>query len=82
MSLPEKQQPIVDEKTALDEKIKALRSYCGGPAYRKIDQADQHLLVRQLQSMAAYSEILGERVTRLEESEHASLKANTQPEAK
>jgi hypothetical protein len=55
-------QDLVDDKTALDAKIETLRAYCGGPAYRKIDQADQHLLVRQLQLMAAYSEILGERI--------------------
>jgi hypothetical protein len=53
---------VIDDKAALDAKIENLRAYLGGPAYRKIDQADQHRLVRQLQLMTAYSEVLGERI--------------------
>jgi hypothetical protein len=55
-------QDLVDDKTALDAKIETLRAYCGGPAYRTIERDEQHLLVRQLQLMTAYSEILGERI--------------------
>ena len=56
------QQRVVDEKTDLDIKISKLRPFLGSERYLSLDVAEQERLVRQLDLMEQYSEVLDFRV--------------------
>ena len=57
------QQRVVDEKTALDEKILALSNFIGtDPTFEALDSAEQGRLKGQNEIMLQYSEILGRRI--------------------
>ena len=57
------QQRVVDEKTELDNKAKALSTFIGeSPIFPTIDQAEQERLKEQCELMWQYSEILGARI--------------------
>ena len=57
------QQRVVDEKTELDTKAKALSEFIGLSAmFLKLDAAEQERLREQCEVMWVYSEILGKRI--------------------
>lgn len=63
MQLQPHQQRVVDEKTELDKKAKALSDFIGlNPIFETIDSAEQERLKRQNDIMWQYSEVLGERI--------------------
>lgn len=57
------QQRVVNEKSELDEKISLLEVFINdNPIYKKLDDLEQDRLVRQLDVMKQYSNILEERI--------------------
>ena len=57
------QQRVVDEKTELDKKAKALSDFIGGSAtFEAIDSDEQDRMKEQNDIMWQYSEILGARI--------------------
>ncbi len=57
------QQRVVDEKTELDKKAKALSEFIGNsPVFLTLDSAEQERLKEQNDVMWQYSEILGARI--------------------
>lgn len=57
------QQRVVDEKTELDTKAKALSEFIGNnPIFETLDPAEQERLKVQNDVMWQYSEILGARI--------------------
>ncbi len=57
------QQRVVDEKTELDKKAKALSEFIGNnPIFETLDPAEQERLKEQNDVMWQYSEILGARI--------------------
>lgn len=57
------QQRVVDEKTELDIKVKALDLFIStNPMFQKLDEAECTRLIKQLSYMAMYSDILGQRI--------------------
>ena len=57
------QQRVVDEKTELDTKAKALSEFIGNSAiFPTLDTAEQERLKEQNDVMWQYSEILGARI--------------------
>ncbi len=63
MQLQPHQQRVVDEKTELDKKAKALSDFIGlNLIFETIDPAEQERLKRQNDIMWQYSEVLGERI--------------------
>ena len=57
------QQRVVDEKTELDKKAKALSEFIGnGAIFLTLDAAEQDRLKEQNDVMWQYSEILGARI--------------------
>ena len=57
------QQRVVDEKSALDEKARALSQFIGrSPMFVKLDPAEQERLKLQNDVMWQYSEILTSRI--------------------
>jgi hypothetical protein len=57
------QQRVVDEKTELDTKAKALSEFIGNnPIFLTLDAAEQERLKEQNDVMWQYSEILGARI--------------------
>lgn len=57
------QQRVVDEKTELDTKAKALSEFIGNsPIFETLDPAEQERLKEQNDVMWQYSEILGARI--------------------
>jgi hypothetical protein len=57
------QQRVVDEKTELDTKAKALSEFIGNnPVFLTLDAAEQERLKEQNDVMWQYSEILGARI--------------------
>lgn len=60
---PPHQQRVVDEKSALDEKARALSQFIGcNPMFEKLDPAEQERLRLQNDVMWQYSEILASRI--------------------
>ncbi len=58
------QQRVVDEKTELDKKAKALSEFIGNsPVFLTLDSAEQERLKEQNDVMWQYSEILGARIS-------------------
>lgn len=62
MSLQPHQQRVVEEKTALDEKLTKLVAFYDTPLYAKLDTAEKVRLQRQGQAMSEYADILEERI--------------------
>lgn len=59
------QQRVVDEKSELDVKTEKLRAFVkDGKVFAGLPYDEQPLLLRQLALMAAYSDVLGERIER------------------
>lgn len=56
------QQRVVDEKTALDEKLKNLDAFVGAEAYFQLRADHRSLLMAQKSVMAQYSNILHNRI--------------------
>ena len=57
------QQRVVDEKTELDIKAKALSNFIGNnPVFADVDAEEQERLKEQCEIMWQYSEILGQRI--------------------
>ena len=57
------QQRVVDEKTELDIKAKALSNFIGNnPVFDDIDAEEQERMKEQCEIMWEYSEILGKRI--------------------
>lgn len=57
------QQRVVDEKTELDTKAKALSEFIGNnPIFETIDSDEQERMKEQCEIMWQYSEILGKRI--------------------
>lgn len=56
---------VVEEKEALDTKVKALSEFIGlSPAFLELPPTDQELMKEQNDVMWLYSEILGKRLER------------------
>ena len=66
MALQDFQQQVVDEKAALDEKIKKLGIFFDSAVYHNLSYVDQEILYRQFNCMKPYSAVLGERIKRFE----------------
>ena len=59
----EHQQRVVDEKTELDTKAKALSEFIGNnPMFEGINPDEQERMILQNDIMWQYSEILGRRI--------------------
>jgi len=57
------QQRVLDEKKALDEKVKALIAFIDtSPVFETLDIAEQMRLREQSEIMWEYSEVLGQRI--------------------
>ena len=56
------QQRVVDEKAELDERLRKLMTFTITPTFAGLDEAERNRLARQAETMAKYSEILGDRV--------------------
>ena len=56
------QQRVVDEKTALDEKIAKLETFSKSAVYNILPEAEQTRLEHQVEYMQMYSDVLGERI--------------------
>ena len=56
------QQRVVEEKEALDEKIKKLDVFVGTERFCALPIAEQVRMTAQLEVMREYSQILGERI--------------------
>ena len=58
------QQRVVDEKTELDKKAKALSDFIGNsPIFGTLDAEEQERMKEQNDIMWQYSEILGARIS-------------------
>lgn len=58
------QQRVIDEKTALDEKIAKLTSFLSTQTFADLHPIDKAMLKRQLLVMTEYSQILFDRINR------------------
>ena len=56
------QQRVLDEKSALDEKLDRLRDFSETPAFDALSSEEQIFLVRQSVAMTEYSRVLAERI--------------------
>lgn len=56
------QQRVIDEKTALDDKLSKLTLFIGGDIFFSLPNAEQDRLKRQSRVMDEYSGILAERI--------------------
>lgn len=54
---------VIHEQVELVEKIQALEKFFGSPVFNSLDATQSALLVQQLDSMKAYSYILGSRIS-------------------
>jgi hypothetical protein len=56
------QQRVVDEKAELDERLRKLMSFTCTPTFSALPGPERDRLAKQADTMAKYSEILGERI--------------------
>lgn len=62
-TVPPHQQRVLDEKRELDERLSKLDAFIlDNPLYLQLPADEQDRLSRQSKAMAAYSDILGERI--------------------
>lgn len=64
MALEHFQQQVVEDKTALDEKITKLEAFFSTGIFNNFSILDQDLLYKQLHTMRLYSQVLKERIVR------------------
>lgn len=57
------QKRVIDEKTALDEKLCRLAVFISAAKFSELSQADKDLLLLQYSIMSAYSRVLDMRVS-------------------
>lgn len=59
------QQRVVDEKNELDEKLTKLRAFCSqvGGIFDSLPTEEKQRLTEQEGHMAAYSDVLGRRIS-------------------
>ena len=57
-------QRVIDEKTALDEKFKALNVFMASDTFKSLDAEEQGLLRQQALAMFNYSNALAARIGR------------------
>lgn len=62
--IPPYQQRVLDEKTALDDKITKLDVFTSTDTFKALQFVDQNALHNQLSVMRKYSEILEYRISR------------------
>lgn len=60
------QQRVVDERRELDEKIERLAGFIASTAFDFVDHELRQLLLRQIEAMGVYSEILRKRISLFE----------------
>jgi hypothetical protein len=60
--MEEYQQRVVDEKTALDDKISRLKPFIATEKFFALPVFEQERMNRQLHHMEKYSDVLGERI--------------------
>lgn len=60
------QQRVVDERRELDEKIERLAGFIASTAFDFVDHEQRQLLLRQIEAMGVYSEILRKRIALFE----------------
>lgn len=58
------QQRVVDEKSALDEKISKLVAFMNSDASEVLSLTEEDDLEEQLEYMQKYSEVLGHRISK------------------
>jgi hypothetical protein len=63
MIMQDFQQRVVDEKTALDEKLSKLDAFILTDRFNKLPNAEQDRMQRQQKAMTDYSTVLSERVS-------------------
>ena len=56
------QQRVVDEKTALADKILKLSAFIEGGVFETLPVQEQHLLLAQFRHMRAYNFVLAQRI--------------------
>lgn len=61
--IPDYQQRVIDEKTALDDKIGKLAVFIDSAAFVSLDPKAKDLLLLQYSTMTSYTQILGMRVS-------------------
>jgi hypothetical protein len=62
MKMEAYQKRVVDEKKELDGKLERLRKFSHGDIFSKLPEVEQERLGRQMNLMADYSGVLGERI--------------------
>lgn len=63
MTLQPHQQRVIQEKTELDERYRKLYDFIHGDNFFRVcDEPERERMIRQLNAMLAYSEVLGERI--------------------
>jgi hypothetical protein len=55
---------VIDELSAIDERVNKLCEFLATEAYRALDEISRHLLGKQLEYMRDYAHILGMRIAR------------------
>ena len=64
MTVPEYKTRVLDERSALHDKIDKLAAFLKTPTYSGLDDEDRALLSQQLRAMRNYIDILDERISR------------------
>jgi hypothetical protein len=64
--MQEWQQRVIEEKTALTEKLDKLNAFKNAAAFGQVPVADQRLLLAQYSAMVVYVQILALRIERFE----------------
>jgi hypothetical protein len=62
MSLQPHQERVITERDDLQQKIKALDRFTGSDTFRSLKLKEQYRMVRQLNHMRSYCEVLNERI--------------------
>jgi hypothetical protein len=76
-NLPPHQKRVIDEKCELDERKDKLEAFFETPTFAQLDDVEQGRLHAQRNAMAAYSRILGERISAFAGGADADLGAST-----
>lgn len=56
------EQRVLDEKEALDEKLSKLKAFTGTETFSNLDEQNTTLLLKQVDAMQQYSDILAARI--------------------
>lgn len=60
------QQRVVDEQRELNSKLRDLIAFTVTEEYRKLTTVDRNLMIEQQGAMAAYNNILADRIARFQ----------------